>query len=320
MPGFITHYLLGQKTLEELDSNQVSNAISNHPNVFSLGTQGPDLFLYYPGCFLPGKLKGLGSRMHREHTGEYLLTCIREIQKENDPKKKEIFLANVSGILCHYKMDTICHPYIYAKSNYVQFQEQQKPHYTPYHCTLETYIDHKLCVHYLDQLPGRFHANEVIHLSKAEREAIGERLAPCLNRTYFNSHSVINTAMVCDAISKMELELKLLSDPNGWKRKLAKIIEQRILGYPLLSCLIPTDKVPENKDYLNLAHHKWHSPWEEEVRKESFLDLFEKSKEDTLAILHLLNEYLEDPDSYFPLSLAIPDISYNSGLPLEEND
>lgn len=47
MPAFFTHYACGVKNYRKLENGTLKDMIKEHKKAYSLGTIGPDIFLYY---------------------------------------------------------------------------------------------------------------------------------------------------------------------------------------------------------------------------------------------------------------------------------
>ncbi|MBQ1326002.1 MAG: hypothetical protein IIY52_08345, partial [Solobacterium sp.] len=69
MPSATTHALFAKELLERLPELRKS---IDRPELFYIGTQGPDVMFFSRYSFLPGSLHWLGGKMHREKTKELL--------------------------------------------------------------------------------------------------------------------------------------------------------------------------------------------------------------------------------------------------------
>ena len=49
MPAFFSHYRFGLYGYKKMSGNYIKKSVKNHPHVFALGCQGPDLFFYHLG-------------------------------------------------------------------------------------------------------------------------------------------------------------------------------------------------------------------------------------------------------------------------------
>ncbi len=114
MPAFISHALFGEEV--QLRLHPVLQAVTErYPAEFYWGLQGPDLLFFRDAVGGKSPLPGLGSLLHREKAGE-LLRCIclyiRRREREGCPDGERL-RSYFYGFLCHYALDSHCHPYIY---------------------------------------------------------------------------------------------------------------------------------------------------------------------------------------------------------------
>ena len=122
MPALYTHLRFGRevaKTLPDL----YTKAIERFPEAFALGTQGPDILFYHK----PLKSNDIRKRGTFLHTwsgekffleqGVKLLESAQDGEVEKLLENNGAFAAYICGFLCHFSLDTLCHPYIDGNSN-----------------------------------------------------------------------------------------------------------------------------------------------------------------------------------------------------------
>ena len=108
MPGTYAHYAFGKKVLEQVD-DEVSKIISKNIDLFFIGLHGPDIFFYYKPILYHNPTNKLGHSIHYEKANIFFEKSINIIKKSNDKEKS---LAYAFGFLCHFMLDSECHPYI----------------------------------------------------------------------------------------------------------------------------------------------------------------------------------------------------------------
>lgn len=326
MPGFLAHYLFSEHSLDLLKRKELEKAIEKHKTVFYLGAQGPDIFYYYLPCNVSEKKK-LGTKMHRTSTNAFFQSCIRHLHAIHTPIEEEIVLAYVTGFLCHYTLDTLTHPYIYARSEYAKYQKTPLNN-SARHCSFETFLDTNLLYHYYKQLPSSINYSKIITLPRQEITSLAKYLSKVIKDTYFvnEKKSYVTEGFIRRAIHAMPLELRILKDRSGKKKAFVKWVENKTIKYHLLSSLISVDELHRALDVLNHNKKSWGSPWRpEEVRNETFLDLYEKAlpvaakRMDELyclskATLHPLHYEKKLADFLTDLG----NCSYNTGIPCDE--
>lgn len=106
MPSCYAHYRFGQLVKNSLPDD-VAKAVHHCPKLYNTGLQGPDFFFYFNPLFHT-KTGALGLSYHLQ-SGEAFFTCAARIW-HNAPT--EGATAYLYGVLAHYALDRICHPFI----------------------------------------------------------------------------------------------------------------------------------------------------------------------------------------------------------------
>lgn len=289
MPGFTTHYLFGLNTYRQLNHTILKQTIRNHHAAYSLGLQGPDIFFY----FLPSytiHTNNIGSVAHTEHTGKFLRHLLNSRTLFSNTKQQEIANAYIAGFLGHYILDTHCHPYVYWKTNFTK----KSSRYHGHHMSLESDIDTELLQFYKHCPPSAFRQSSTILLTPLQLRTITSILHDIYRNTY--PELGILSPTIRASIRSMQLGTKWMHDPSGKKKKFAGRLEQILLGYPLLSTLIPSDSVTVHIDPLNILKSPWCNPWDKSrISNDSFFDLMEQAQSDYLKILSRLNRLILTP-------------------------
>lgn len=109
MPSFYTHHRFGQELLPTLPA-AVRRTIQRFPQLFHVGLQGPDLFFYHHPLLKTAAGK-LGTQFHRQSGQEFFSRVCRE------PAATEAGRAYLYGLLAHYCLDSICHPFVHAHTD-----------------------------------------------------------------------------------------------------------------------------------------------------------------------------------------------------------
>ncbi len=320
MPGFAAHYLFGISTIKRVNDRDFHAFLKKHHTAYGLGLQGPDLFFYYlPGLrFSPNP----GSIAHKYKTNAFFSAMLESLRLCADKDDYETTLCYILGFLGHYTLDTVCHPYIYDKTNY----KKDSAAYFGKHVYLETDIDAKMLWRFKHMLPSEFYSERTLRLTHRERRAI----ARCLHFTYKKVFPEIRPAYadMYAAILLMPFALRILHDPYGKKKVFARWIEKHFLGYPYVSPLIASDRMHFTTDPMNMRHKAWKNPWNtSRVSTDSFYDLFEKAKRQYLDRIYLLKDLTRQPmhqaagltadltQYLHPLMRSLANCDYASGLP-----
>jgi len=110
MPWTYAHYRFGAQMLNRMPGD-VQRTAKRHLRLFDVGLHGPDLlFFYRPVCST--EISRLGSKFHRQTGREFFSRVCRNLRMEPSEGGK----AYLYGILCHYALDSHCHPMIIEES------------------------------------------------------------------------------------------------------------------------------------------------------------------------------------------------------------
>ena len=103
MPASYAHYRFGKLLLPQLPPH-VRQCIGRFRRMYDLGLQGPDIFFYAPP--LPGSnLWNLGNEYHRMTGADFFPSACAAAESE-------AARAYLYGLLAHYCLDTLCHPFV----------------------------------------------------------------------------------------------------------------------------------------------------------------------------------------------------------------
>ena len=106
MPAAYAHYCFGKEVYKELPEEE-KEWIREGKDAFLLGVHGPDLlFYYFP--LSKNRINQQGVRLHKELAADFFEKGLKEYRKSEDP----VLRAYLYGFLCHFILDSECHPYI----------------------------------------------------------------------------------------------------------------------------------------------------------------------------------------------------------------
>ncbi|MGI6003728.1 MAG: zinc dependent phospholipase C family protein [Lachnospiraceae bacterium] len=110
MPNTYAHYRFGLDVYREM-TPQEQALVRRHNRLYFLGLHGPDLLFYYRPLFT-NKINSIGYDMH-EWTGRQFFTRGAHLVRVSpDPPAAQAYLM---GFVCHFALDSICHPYVDEK-------------------------------------------------------------------------------------------------------------------------------------------------------------------------------------------------------------
>jgi hypothetical protein len=107
MPSVYAHYRFGNE-LTQLLPEDVKSIITKHRELYNLGLQGPDILFFYHPVF-HNYVNRLGHQIHLWKGRRFFQTAVRQVRCQ---REQEESIAYLCGVVCHYALDSICHPYV----------------------------------------------------------------------------------------------------------------------------------------------------------------------------------------------------------------
>ena len=106
MPSAYAHYKFGKEVYRALPQ-ELRQIIKENRAAYLIGLHGPDLLFYYHPC-CKNRINQLGVKMHRQLASDFF-NHARIVYQE---KPSYVLLSYLCGFLCHFMLDSECHPYI----------------------------------------------------------------------------------------------------------------------------------------------------------------------------------------------------------------
>ena len=129
MPSTYAHRRFGADVLVQLP-RELREKITPYRPLYDMGLHGPDLMFYYR-ALQSNPVNRLGNAMH-EQPGRVFFTRARGVV--NTARNKNAALAYALGFVCHFALDSTCHPFV----------EQFTRESGVTHCEIETEFDNML--------------------------------------------------------------------------------------------------------------------------------------------------------------------------------
>lgn len=187
MPSNYAHYRFGRRVLEGLPED-LRRTIGENARVYDVGLHGPDIFFYYD----PFARNNPGSRFHRQSGRDFFTRACRHLRLTPSAPGS----AYLYGVLAHYCLDSICHPFVNDVDSAGQIG----------HIELETEFDR-----YLLELDGHMppwaqDTTRHMKLTKGESDCI----APF--------YPGVTSLQIRSSLHRMAFLSRLLIAPGGVKR------------------------------------------------------------------------------------------------------
>ena len=157
MPTTYTHDLFGKMVYHRLDS-EIQEKIKKYQTTYQIGLHGPDI-LFYVRPFHKNRFNQMAHRLHREEAAGFFERGRELYQKTGN----EEILVYLLGFICHFMLDSTCHPYI---SEYMKKTGAR-------HDEIETEFDRALMIR-TGKDPFHYQPGSVIRIEKNSVDAISE--------------------------------------------------------------------------------------------------------------------------------------------------
>ena len=156
MPSTYAHRRFGADVLARLPE-ELRDKIEPYRALYDLGLHGPDLLFYYK-ALQSNHVSRLGGAMHEQPGAVFFERARGVIRKA---KNKDAALVYALGFICHFALDSTCHPYV----------EQFTRESGVTHCEIETEFDNML-LRRDGYDPLKFFTASHIHPSEQNAKAI----------------------------------------------------------------------------------------------------------------------------------------------------
>ena len=107
MPAMYAHDTFGRKVAAKLPLS-VKQPILQFPQMFRVGLQGPDILFFY-NPFTEHPVGNKGRSLHKTTAASFFENA-RKIWEDGGKRPSQ--LSYLMGFLCHFMLDSACHPYI----------------------------------------------------------------------------------------------------------------------------------------------------------------------------------------------------------------
>lgn len=215
MPANYAHHRFGKLVLSQLPAD-VRQCIQRFRRMYDMGLHGPDLFFYY-NPVMKTAVGDLGGKFHMQTGQEFFpVACTAATS--------EAARAYLYGLLGHYCLDSLCHPYV---QKIVDIGEAS-------HVALESEFDRFLLA--LDKVPSP-HTYDMSARFKLTR---GE----CMTVAEF--YPGATGANISQSVKVMAFATKFLANPN--RTRTAKLLNKLKPG--LSDNMIPEGESEELAPYI----------------------------------------------------------------------
>ena len=195
MPTTYAHDLFGKMVYHRLDP-EIQEKIKKYQTTYQIGLHGPDI-LFYVRPFHKNRFNQMAHRLHREEAAGFFERGRELYQKTGN----EEILVYLLGFICHFMLDSTCHPYI---SEYMKKTGAR-------HDEIETEFDRALMVR-TGKDPFHYQPGSVIRIEKNSVDAISEVMEGMSHKDIVRAlmGSKFYTKLpICDSEKKRKIKLAI---------------------------------------------------------------------------------------------------------------
>lgn len=216
MPANYAHYRFGKLVLPGLPAD-VRQCIQRFRRMYDMGLHGPDIFFYYNPLMktAPGEL---GEKFHAQTGQEFFPTAC-------NAATSEAARAYLYGLLGHYCLDSLCHPYV---QKIVDIGEAS-------HVALESEFDRYLLELDKEPVPHTYDMSRRFKLTRGECMTVAEFYPPATGSN------------ISQSVKIMAMASKFFASPN--RSRVEKLIRKIKPEY--CDNLIPESEVEELTPYIH---------------------------------------------------------------------
>ena len=324
MPSSMTHTYFGLDTFEKINDN-CKDKIQGSMEYFKTFCQGPDVFYFYH-LFI-GKnakiVKNIGSHIHKNDTRKFFITLIHYIH-DNNLKNNSSVMSFLYGYICHYFLDTVCHPFIFYKTGNFKVKEPATYKYNTLHADMEFFIDRYL-IHERERIePSKYK----IHKQFLNVKNMDKDLKDAINYTFsifdFDTDKEIKFDKIyLDSIGDMKKFFRIFNyDYFGLKKEFYSLIDfftpKWITKVKSLSYRGDHEK---KISYLNLNKDIWVHPCDKRLKYSySFMELYDIALNKCVDAIEKIDEmFCKNKINDKELRVIFKNLSYATGMECSKN-
>lgn len=190
MPTHYTHYRFGAQLIPTLPAD-IRRTCQRFRQLFDVGLHGPDIFFYH-NIFLDDAAVKLGRKFHAQSGADFFARVVKRLRLE----PTEAGRAYLYGVLAHYCLDSVCHPFVNVRC----------AEGNPGHMEIEKEFDRYLLVLDGKRPPHTFDFTRHMRLTPGECKTVAE---------FYGSAT---SAMVSTSVKNMAACTRFLQSPKGLRR------------------------------------------------------------------------------------------------------
>ena len=322
MPSSMTHTYFGLDAFNKLNDRCKDN-IRDSMEYFKTFCQGPDVFYFYH-LFIGKKAKKvnkIGSDIHKKDTRKFFVTLIHYIYDNNLIDNSSV-MSLLYGYICHYFLDTVCHPFIFYKTGKFEINNPSTYKYNTLHADMEFFIDRYL----IHEREGIDPSKYKIHKQFLNVKNMDDDLKNTINYTFgiFDFENDIKFDKIyLDSILDMKKFFRIFNyDYFGLKKEFYSLIDfitpKWITKVKSLSYRGDYEK---KVSYLNLNKDIWYHPCDKKLKYSySFMELYDMALDKCVDAIEKIDEmFCKNRINDRQLRVIFKNLSYATGMECDKD-
>ncbi|MDD6259264.1 MAG: zinc dependent phospholipase C family protein [Erysipelotrichaceae bacterium] len=244
MPAATTHVEFAKDVLRTFPA--LKKRIRNM-RMFWLGSQGPDMLFFSHASALPGSLHKYGNLMHEKKVWPVIHFFESYAADDAD------LTSYVLGYLCHYALDSVMHPLIYAVTDEICTHEKTGQSDGVVHVTLESEIDVWM-LHQRGRTIEDYDVYKYLRVNEKEAKKLAEMYHRMFHKVF---HLDISASRIYHGIQEVYIWTKWIRPRKSTHDAIYKI--ENVIGSHFLTGMMLYDTKPGK--IINLDHKAYMVPW-----------------------------------------------------------
>ena len=292
MPSSVTHNYFSEDVYSKIDNN-IKEKIEPCLGEYKIFSQGPDPYFFYDFHLTKRskEVHKINKAMQHSLINKHFLSLINYI---NDKKyySNSLVMSYLYGQICHYSLDTTCHPFIIYNAGSYDENNKDAYKYNGLHEEMEYYIDCYLIYEREKQLPRKYKAYKKLFCKFKFNEELIDTIDNVCDDVYgFKNVSTI----YFKSIEDMKRFYYVFNyDRWGIKKFIYSIMDivcsDRFIKKKELSFFVnPNSKL----FYLNKEKNSWNHPCiKDESFDYSFFELYDIALDKAINIINKIDKML----------------------------
>ena len=294
MPSSVTHKLFSDDVFNKLDK-KTKNSILNSINEYNVFAQGPDPYFFYD-FHLTRRSKEIGkinTAMQHSLINKHFSSLINSINQKGYYSNSMV-MAYLYGQICHFVLDSVCHPYIVYNTGKFYPDDKDTFKYNGLHEEMEYYIDCYLIYKRLNIKPKDYKT----YIELFPKMKFNNEIKDVIDTVSYEVYGFKDVSLkYLKSIKDMKKFYYVFNyDKYGIKKFVYSIMDllcsKKIIRKKELSFHInPLEKVY----YLNNEKDNWCHPCvKDEIYNYSFLELYDMAIDKAVNIISIIDKMLSD--------------------------